>query len=53
MRGLQKPFLATLKQAERFNLKDPQGIFTLFICCKEVGKVWNELEYMDPRYYAT
>ncbi len=37
--------LATLKQAERFNLKDPKGIFMLFTCRKDVGRVWNELEH--------
>ena len=45
--------LATLKQAERFNLKDPKGIFMLFTCRKDVGRVWNELEHMDPRQCVT
>lgn len=45
--------LATLKQAERFNLKDPKGIFALFTCRKDVGRVWNELEHIEKRQYVT
>lgn len=44
--------LAALKQAQRYKT-NINGTFLSFTYTKDMGKIWNELEYMEPRHYAT